>query len=281
MSLMRRTGYRPLILLVALAALPPAATGQETPATALTAVGFDQNLDAQLPLGLPFRDESGRTLPLAAYFGTRPVILAMVYYRCPMLCGEELKGLARSLKPLKLSVGQGFDVVVVSIDPTEGPDLASGKKATFVERYDRPGTEDGWHFLTGDESSIAPLAKAVGFRYSYNPTTKLYAHAAGIAIATPTGKISRYIFGIDFPSKDLQFALIAASGGKIGSPVARLLLFCYDYDPTTGKYTFAIMRVLQVLGTGTALILGAYVAINLLRDRSRAARRPSPNPSAP
>ncbi len=281
---MRSTVYHLLILLIALGFAPGLASGRDSSGTTLNKVGFDQNLNAQIPLGLTFRDETGRSVTLGDYFGKRPVILALVYYRCPMLCGEELKGLARSLRPLSISVGKDFDIVVVSIDPTETPELASAKKSTFVDRYDRPGSEGGWHFLTGEEPAIAALASTVGFRYTYSPETKLYAHAAGIVVTTPTGRLSRYLYGIDYSPKDLQFALIESSAGKIGTPIARLLLFCYHYDPSTGKYSLAIVGLLQVFGTATALLVGTYVVLSLRRERHRAAasaRFPAPNPSAP
>lgn len=253
--------------LAALAVGTLPARGDEPPGTALGRVGFDQNLDAQLPLDLTFRDESGRPVRLGDYFGSKPVILTLVYYRCPMLCGEELKGLARSLKPLSMAVGDQFEVVTVSIDPEETPELARAKKETILEYYGREGAERGWHFLTGDEPAIAELAKTVGFRYTYNDATDQYVHAAGLAIATPGGRLSRYFYGIDFPPKDMQFGLIESSRGKIGSPIARLLLFCYHYDPTTGKYTLAIVGILKVVGSATALGLGAYVVTMLRRDR--------------
>ena len=241
----------------------------ESSGTTLSQIGFDQNLNAQLPLDLTFRDETGKTVKLGDYFGSKPVILNLVYYRCPMLCGEELQGIARSLRPLKMSVGQDFEIVTISIDPTETSELARAKKETYLSRYNRPGAEKGWHFLTGDESSIAPIAQAIGFRYTYNPDTKLYAHAAGLVIATATGRLSRYFYGIDYPAKDLQFGLIESSSGKIGSPIARLLLFCYHYDPSTGKYSLAIVWLLQVFGTGTALMVGSYVTFMLRRERIR------------
>lgn len=256
-------------ILAALAAASAPARGDEPPGTTLGRVGFDQNLDARLPLDLTFRDESGRPVRLGDFFGSKPVILTLVYYRCPMLCGEELKGLARSLKPLSLRVGDKFDIVTVSIDPTETPELARAKKATILEYYGRPSaeTEAGWHFLTGDAESVAALAKTVGFRYAYNPETKQYAHAAGLAIATPDGRLSRYFYGIDFPPKDLQFGLIESSQGKIGSPIARLLLFCYHYDPATGKYSLAIVNLLRAVGSATALGLAGYIVAMIRRDR--------------
>jgi len=253
------------------------ARGDDPPGTTLGKVGFDQNLDAQLPLDLAFRDESGRSVRLGDYFGSKPVILTLVYHRCPMLCGEGMKGLARSLKPLKLSIGSEYDVVTVSIDPTESPELARAKKAAVVDRYGRPEAAEGWHFLTGDQASIAALARTVGFRYTYNPATKEYAHAAGLVIATPGGRIARYFYGIDFPSKDLQFGLIESSAGKIGSPIARLMLFCYDYDPATGKYTLAVVNLLRVIGTATAVVLASYVVLMIRRDR----RRPAPASGLP
>ena len=266
-----------LILALAIA-LPAPARGDEAPGTTLSRVGFDQNLDAQLPLDASFRDETGRSVALGDYFGAKPVIVTLVYFRCPMLCGEELKGLARSLKPLSMSVGDQFDVVTISIDPAETPELAREKKGHILDYYGRPEGGKGWHFLTGDEAAIAAVSKAVGFRYVYNEASKQFVHAAGLAIATPTGRLSRYFYGIDFPPKDLQFGLIESSKGKIGSPIARLLLFCYHYDPTTGKYTLAIVNVLRVVGTATALGLAAYIVAMVRRDRRP--RLPSTLPSA-
>jgi protein SCO1/2 len=267
------------ILAIAVATLAPPARGDEPPGTALSRVGFDQNLDAQLPLDLAFRDESGRSVTLGDYFGAKPVILTLVYYRCPMLCGEELKGLARSLKPLSMAVGKEFEVVTVSIDPAETPELAAAKKDAILEYYGRPEAAKGWHFLTGDPASITALTAAAGFRYTYNEGSKQFIHAAGLAIATPDGRLARYFYGIDFPPKDLQFGLIEASKGKIGSPIARLLLFCYHYDPTTGKYTLAIVNVLRVVGTATALGLASYVIAMIRRDRRRL-RQPLPESTA-
>jgi protein SCO1/2 len=260
--------------------LAATAGAKEESRNILDRVGFDQHLDAQVPLDLPFRDESGRTVRLGDYFGARPVILTLVYYRCPMLCGQELNGLARSLKPLSLDVGRDFEVITVSISPDETPDLAAAKKRAYMERYGRPGAERGWHFLTGDAEAIASLARTVGFRYTYNPQTKLYAHAAGLAVLTPRGRIARYFYGIDFPAKDLQFALIEASAGKIGSPIARLLLLCYHYDAATGKYTLAVVALLRVLGTATALALGTYLVVMFRRER-RASRAPATDSLAP
>ena len=269
-------------LLAALAAAPVPARGDEPPGTTLSRVGFDQNLDAQLPLDLTYRDESGRPVRLGDFFGSRPVILTLVYYRCPMLCGEELKGLARSLKPLSMAVGDQFEVVTVSIDPAETPELAREKKEAILGYYGRPEAARGWHFLTGDEPAIAALAKAVGFRYVYNTESDQFVHAAGLAIATPQGRLARYFYGIDFPPKDLQFGLIESSRGKIGSPIARLLLFCYHYDPATGKYSLAIVNLLRVVGTATAVGLACFVVAMIRRDRrARRIGLSAPQPTAP
>jgi protein SCO1/2 len=268
------------LTIAALAVVPLPARGGEPPGTTLSRVGFDQNLDAQLPLDATFRDETGRPVALGDYFGSKPVIVTLVYYRCPMLCGEELKGLARSLKPLSMAVGEQFDIVTISIDPKETPELAREKKEKILEYYGRPEAGKGWHFLTGDEASIAAVSKAVGFRYTYNEASKQFVHAAGLAIATPTGRLSRYFYGIDFPPKDVQFGLIESSKGKIGSPIARLLLFCYHYDPTTGKYTLAIVNVLRIVGTATALGLAGYVVAMIRRDR-RTTRRARLSPTLP
>jgi protein SCO1/2 len=213
-----------------------------------------------------FRDETGKTVALRQYLG-KPVILNLVYYQCPTLCSQTLNGLTRSMKPLSLEPGKDFNVVTVSIDPTETPELARRKRKAYLKRLDRPGAERGWHFLTGEEPAIRALADSVGFRYSYNPRTKLYAHAVGIVILTPNGEVARYLYGIDFPPKELQFALTEASAGKIGSPIARVLLLCYDYDAATGRYTLAIVRLIRVFGIITALAVGFYVGVMLLRER--------------
>jgi protein SCO1/2 len=245
------------------------AQDQGTPGGVVNRVGFDQKLGVRLPLEKRFRDDSGRELSLGELFGRRPVILAPIYYRCPLLCNQVLNALTRSLKPLSLDAGTGFDVVAVSIDPEETPELASKKKAAYLERYGRPGTGSGWHFLTGEEASIAALTEAIGFRYTYNPRTKLYAHAAGIIVVTPDGRVSRYYFGIDYPARDLQAELERARGGRIGSPISGLLLLCYDYDAATGKYTLSILRLTRVLGVATVLGLGSFLFVMFRRDRVR------------
>jgi protein SCO1/2 len=246
---------------------PAFVQAQESAGRVVNEVGFDQNLGAQLPLGLHFRDEGGRERALGELFGRRPMILAPVYYRCPMLCNQVLNGLTRSLKPLALSAGKEFDVVALSIDPSETPELAGAKKVAYVERYDRPGSESGWHFLTGESEPIAAITQAIGFRYTFNPRTKLYAHAAGVVVVTPDGRIARYFYGIDFPAKDLQAEIERARQGNIGSPIGRLLLLCYDYDAASGKYTLSILRLIRVLGTATAVALGCFLLVMFRRER--------------
>jgi protein SCO1 len=233
-------------------------------------VGFDQKLGTRLPLDLRFRDDSGRDLTLGELLGPRPVILAPVYYRCPLLCNQLLNGLTRSLKPLSLDAGKDFEIVAFSIDPEETSELAGKKKANYLERYDRIGTESGWHFLTGEASAIEALTRTIGFRYTYNPRTKLYAHAAGIVVVTPDGRTARYFFGIDFPARELQYELERARAGKVGTPINRLLLLCYDYDAATGKYTLSILRLIRVLGTATVVALGGYLFIMFRRERRKA-----------
>jgi protein SCO1 len=244
-----------------------AARAQPKSAGITSEVGFDQNLGADLPLGLPFRDEAGREIRLGEMFGKRPVILVPVYYGCPLLCGQLLAGLTRSLKPVSHDAGKDFDVIAFSINPEEGSALASSKKNAYLERYDRPGTESGWHFLTGDETSIKALTRTIGFRYTYNPRTKLYAHAAGVVVITPGGRVARYFYGIDFPPKELELELKRAQAGRVGAPIGRLLLLCYDYDAATGKYTLAILRLIRVFGTATAVALGSFVFVMFRRER--------------
>jgi len=220
-------------------------------------VGIDQKLNDTIPLSLVFRDEHGNPVELGQFFGARPVILTLVYYNCPMLCTQVLNGLDRSLKLIPLQLGKDFEVVTVSIDPTERPVLAEAKQALYTGMYGRPGAAQGWHFLTGDDPQIKQLADAVGFRYAYDPDSKQYAHASVIMVLTPEGKISRYFYGITYPERDLRLGLEQASEGKIGSPVVdQILLFCYHYDPHTGKYGLVISRVIQLAGGLTVLVGG-------------------------
>lgn len=227
----------------------------------LKQVGIDQRLNQSIPLDLMFRDEDGRTVALGQFFGQKPVILTLVYYNCPMLCTQVLNGVESSLKELSTDIGNQYDVVTISIDPTESHVLAKTKKEMYVGMYGRPGAAQGWHFLTGDEPQIKQLADAVGFRYAYDPDTKQFAHASAIMLLTPEGKISRYFYGIQYPTRDLRLGLVEASEGKIGTPVDQVLLFCYHYDPATGKYGLLISHVIQIGGALTVLILGVGMLI--------------------
>ena len=236
----------------------------------LTEIGLDQKLNAQVPLELPFKDEDGRDVRLGDYFGKRPVILTLVYYECPMLCTQVLNGLTSALGVLKFSVGQEFDIVTVSFDPKETPELASAKKAAYIQRYKRAGAENGWHFLTGGEKSIAALTKAVGFRYAYNAGIDQYAHVSGIMVLTPDGRMSRYFYGIEYGPRDVRLALIEAADKRIGTPVDQLLLYCFHYDPKSARYSFAIMRLVRAAGVTTVLALVAGVF--MLRRREAGGR---------
>ena len=231
------------------------------PSDILKKVGIEQHLNQQLPLDLKFRDESGREVRLADYFGKRPVVLSMVYYECPMLCGEVLNGEASVFSALKFDIGKEYEVVTVSFDPTETPDLARAKKRNFVERYGRPGGDEGWHFLTGDKASIESLTKAVGFNYAWDRDTKQFAHAAAIMVVTPEGKLAQYFYGVEYSPKDLRFGLVQASQNKIGNVVDQVLLYCYHYDPRTGKYGAVISRALSIGGGLTVVILGGFLII--------------------
>jgi protein SCO1/2 len=225
-------------------------------------VSIDQKLNETIPLNLTFRDENGAPVRLAQFFGKKPVILTLVYYNCPNLCTQVLNGVESGLKELPMDIGKQFDVVTISIDPTDSHVLAKVKQEMYVGMYGRPGAAQGWHFLTGDEPQIKRLADAVGFRYAYDPNTKQFAHYSGIMLLTPEGKISRYFYGIQYPSRDLRLGLVEASEGKIGTPADQILLFCYHYDPSTGKYGLLISHVIQAGGALTVLILG--IAILLL-----------------
>lgn len=255
--------------------------GQAPESGMLRDVGIEQHLDAQLPLELILRDEAGQGARLGDYFGRRPVVLLLVYYRCPMLCTQTLNNFLKASQAIPLEIGRDYQVVTVSIDPQESSDLAAEKKASYVRAYRRPGAAEGWHFLTGDAASIERLTEIVGFRYRYDPATKQFAHAAGIMIATPDGKLSRYLYGIEYSPNDLRLGLVDGGDGKIGSPVDQLLLLCYHYDPLTGRYGLVISRVLKAAGTATALGVGTLIVVLLRRERRKAAMKLLPAKGAP
>jgi protein SCO1/2 len=214
-----------------------------------------------------FTYETGRQAPLGTWFGERPVILALVYYDCPMLCPMILSGLTAALKPMNFNPGEEFEVVVVSFDSRETAAMAAESKATFVDRYGRPGTESGWHFLTGSEESIAALTETVGFRFSYDPEVDQFAHTAGIVALTPDGQVARYFYGVEYPPKTLRLGLVEAADNKIGSIVDQVLLYCYHYDPATGTYTAVAMNIVRLGALVTVAVLGLFLLIQLKRER--------------
>jgi protein SCO1/2 len=246
----------------------------DRPPAILDKVGIAQNLNAQLPLGLPFVDETGKAVTLGSYFGKHPAILALVYYQCPMLCSEELNGLTSALRMVDVVPGKDFNVVVVSIDPSEGPALAAAKKQSYVKRYGKPETADGWHFLTGQQAAIDALCKTVGFGYTKipGPDGKLnqYAHASAIQIVTPEGKLAQYYMGVEYSPKDLRLGLVEASSNKIGTPVDNILTYCYHYDPGTNTHSLIEARVVQLGGLVMLVGLGGFLFVMFRMD----ARKP-------
>jgi protein SCO1 len=231
-------------------------------------VGIEQHLDAQVPPDLAFVDDVGNPVKLGDYFGRKPLILNLVYFNCTMLCGQELAGLASAMRLIKFDVGNEFDVITVSFDPRETPAMAAAKKKDYLGRYGRANAARGWHFLTGQAPAIDALTRAVGFQYQYESKTNQYAHATAIMVLTPQGRISRYLYGVDFPPKDLRLALVEASQEKIGNPVDAVLLYCYHYNPETGKYGAVIGNILRLAGALTILIIGGMLLILWRLDRS-------------
>ena len=236
-------------------------------------VGIEQHLDGQVPADLTFVDDTGRAVRLGDYFGKKPLILNLVYYNCTMLCGEALAGLTGAMKMVKFDVGNEFDVITVSFNPQETPAIAAAKKQDYLKRYGRSGAASGWHFLTGPPESINALTRVVGFQYQYDPKSSQYAHATAIMVLTPQGRISRYFYGVDFPPKDLRMGLVEASQGKIGNAVDQVLLYCYHYDPATGKYGAIVNNILK-LGAGlTILILGGLLLILFRLEKAAPPRK--------
>jgi len=234
-------------------------------------VEFDQKLNSQIPLDLSFTDERGVPVQLRQYFGGKPIILNFVYYKCRDLCPLLLDGMVRTLRGVSFDIGTEFDVLTVSIDPHDNAALATAQKRDFLARYGRRGSERGWHFLTGEEAAIGKLAEAVGFHYSFDATTGEFAHATGIVLLTPTGKTSRYFYGIEFSPRDVRLGLVEAGEGKIGTPIDQLLLFCYHYDPVTGKYGPFVTNLVRLGGLITAVGLAGFILWMLRRERAQAA----------
>ncbi len=246
----------------------------DKPPSVLNGVGIAQHLNQQLPLGLSFVDDAGQPVHLASYFGKKPAILALVYFRCPMLCSEELDGLTSALQMVRFVPGKDFNVVVVSIDPEEGPELAAAKKRSYLKRYGHPETANGWHFLTGTQPNIDALTSAVGFRYVKipGPDGKLtqFAHASAIQIVTPQGKLAQYYMGVEYSPKDMLLGLNEASSNRIGSPVDNILTYCYHYDPQTNTHSLIVARVVQLGGFLTLVLLGGFMVIMFRRDYRQA-----------
>jgi protein SCO1/2 len=263
--------------LALVSAAGPASGAQESKITEIVkAVGFDQRLESQIPLDLSFKDETGATVRLDAYMpkgGKKPVALVFVYYQCPMLCTQVLNEFTTSLKTVGLKPGDDFEILTVSIDPRETPDLAARKKQSYIESLGRPEAAKGWHFLTGDEESIKRITDAAGFRFTWDEDTQQYAHPGGLVILTPEGRVSRYLFDVVFSSRDMRFGLIEAARGEIGSLVDRVALFlCYHYDPASGKYGLVITNVIRILCFLTVAGIGTFIFVMLRRDGRLAAQ---------
>ena len=258
--------------------LEPGAVASAVP-RALRELGFDQHINDRVPLDTVFTDEDGHAVQLGAYFGSRPVVLTFVYYRCPMLCMQVLSALTSTIGVLSLDVGRDFEIVTVSFDPHEKPADAVEKKAIVLDRYKRPTARTGWHFLTGDQASISRLTKAAGFRYVWDEETKQFAHPTGVMVLTPDGRLARYLFGVEYGPRDLRLALVEASEGKVGTAVDSLLLYCYHYDPMRGRYGFVIMRTLRIAGAATVLALVSFIVVMARRDKriARSTRRQAPS----
>jgi protein SCO1/2 len=222
----------------------------------LKEIGIDQRLNEMLPLDVPLRDEAGRAVLLADYFGRRPVILALVYYNCPMLCTQVLNGLVGALNVMSLDAGRDFEVVAVSFDARETPAMAAAKKDAYLSRYKRPNAAAGWHFLTGDAASIERLTKAAGFRFRYDKDRDQFAHASAVMVATPDGRLARYFYGIEYAPRDLRLGLVEASAGRVGTPVDQVLLYCFHYDPASGKYGAVIVNIVRLAGAATLVLIG-------------------------
>jgi len=235
----------------------------------LSKVGITQNLNALVPPDVVFRDETGKSVRIGDFFGHKPIVLSLVYFDCPALCTEVLNGELRTMKAISLDLGKDFDAVTVSLEPKDTPALAKAKRDVYAGQYGRPGAADHWHFLTGEQQSIDALTNAVGFHYAYDSSIRQYAHAAAILVLTPEGRIDRYFYGVIYPARDVRLGLVEASEGKIGTLTDHALLYCYQYDPMTGKYGVVVMNVLRAAGGLTVLILGIFMTMMFLRERKR------------
>lgn len=262
-----------ICVLSAMISAVPVRAQQVSRQSILDQVGITQNLNAQIPGDLVFRDESGKSVHLGDFFGQKPIVLSLVYFECPALCTEVLNGELETMRSTSLDLGKDFEAVTVSFEPKDTPALAKAKRDVYAGQYDRPGAVDHWHFLTGDQPSIDSLTQAVGFHYAYDSAGRQYAHASAIMVLTPDGRIDRYFYGIEYPARDLRLGLVEASEGKIGSPTDHALLYCYQYDPTTGKYGLVVMNVVRAGGLLTLLVLGTFMLVMFRRDRRIAVAR--------
>jgi protein SCO1/2 len=261
-----------LILLASLSfAITPVSAQQITTPAILKWVGIMQNLNARIPPDIEFRDEAGKSVRMGDFFGRKPIVLSLVYFDCPALCTEVLNGELRTVKAISLDLGKDFEAVTVSFEAKDTPELAEAKRDVYLGQYDRPGATGHWHFLTGEQPSIDALTNVAGFRYAYDSSVRQYAHAAAILIVTPDGRIDRYFYGVQYPARDVRLGLVEASEGKIGTLTDQALLYCYQYDPMTGKYGMVVMNVLRAAGGLTVLLLGLFIVVMFLRER----RQPS------
>jgi protein SCO1/2 len=263
-----------LLALTGAAAFSASAQQVTAPAAILKKVGITQNLNGRIPPDLLFRDETGKAVRIGDFFGQKPIVLSLVYFDCPALCTEVLNGELRTMKAISLGLGRDFDAVTVSFEPKDTPALAKAKRDVYAGQYGRPGAADHWHFLTGEQPSIDALTNAVGFHYAYDSAIRQYAHAAAILVLTPDGRIDRYFYGVQYPARDVRLGLVEASQGKIGTLTDQALLYCYQYDPMTGKYGVVVMNVLRAAGGLTVLALGIFMALMFLRERKRPAGIP-------
>ncbi len=252
----------------------PSNTGPAAAAmpAALQNVGFEPPLNGQMPLDLTFRDETGREVRLREYFGKKPVVLAFVYYGCPMLCDQVEQGVVGVLRMLSFNPGRDYEVVFVSFDSRETPDMAAEKKKKALAHFRRPETDSGWHFLTGSKESIDATTKAANFRFSFDARNNLFAHASGVLLLTPDGHISRYFYGVEYPGRDMRLGLVDASAGRIGTPIDHVLLFCYHYDPSTATYSASILKIIRLGGVLTILCLVGGILVSRRRETLAAAR---------
>lgn len=257
-----------LFILIAVAAFSASAQQVAIPAI-LSKVGIAQNLNAQIPPDLVFRDEAGKFVRIGDFFGTKPIVLSLVYFDCPALCTEVLNGELRTMKAISLDLGKDFDAITVSFEPKDSPSLAKAKRDVYIGQYGRPEAGNHWHFLTGEQQSINALTNVAGFRYAYDSSIRQYAHAAAILVLTPDGRIDRYFYGVQFPARDVRLGLVEASEGKIGTLTDHALLYCYQYDPMIGKYGVVVMNLLRGAGALTVLVLGIFMTIMFLRERRR------------